>query len=118
VHVGEDTVTAAFPLNTWYAAAWPHEAGRALAGRTVCDRDLVLFRQAALTRSIQAAHASDTRTGLYGPDAFVCEAQRQAIARHPRRPFHNLNIGAGALWARRLIDRMIDAEHPPAAAAE
>jgi vanillate O-demethylase monooxygenase subunit len=26
-------------------------------------------------------------------------------------PFYNLNIDAGALWARKLIDRMLDEEH-------
>ena len=38
------------------------------------------------------------------------EAQQVAIDKNPRMPFYNLNIDAGALWARRLIDRMIVAE--------
>ena len=36
-------------------------------------------------------------------------------------PFYNLNIDAGALWARRMIDRMLAAEAAetaPSAAAE
>ena len=37
---------ASFPLNAWYAAAWGHEIGRALAARTVCSKDVVLFRKA------------------------------------------------------------------------
>jgi hypothetical protein len=28
------------------------------------------------------------------------------------RVFYNLNIDAGSMWARRLIDRMIDQETP------
>jgi vanillate O-demethylase monooxygenase subunit len=28
-------------------------------------------------------------------------------------PFYNLNIDAGALWARRMIDRMLANEHAP-----
>jgi len=30
-------------------------------------------------------------------------------------PFYNLNIDAGALWARRLIDRMLASEHAQSA---
>ncbi|MBV9812510.1 MAG: aromatic ring-hydroxylating dioxygenase subunit alpha, partial [Acetobacteraceae bacterium] len=36
--------------------------------------------------------------------------QQRAIETHPRQPFYNLNIDAGALWARRLIDAMVARE--------
>ena len=39
----------------------------------------------------------------------MLEAQQRAIDRNPRQPFYNLNIDAGALWARRMIDRMLAA---------
>ena len=53
----------------------------------------------------------------------VLEAQQKAIDKNPRLPFYNLNIDAGALWARRMIDRMLASEHgegrqAPSAAAE
>ena len=76
---------------------------------------------AGLTQTIQLAHANDAQTGLYDQDAFVLQAQQRAIDHHPRTPFYNLNIDAGALWAHRLIDAMITAEqfderkHPVAA---
>ena len=38
------------------------------------------------------------------------EAQQKAIDRNPRMPFYNLNIDAGALWARRKIDGMLRSE--------
>jgi hypothetical protein len=38
-------------------------------------------------------------------------AQQKAVNKHPRLPFYNLNIDAGALWARRMIDRMLATEH-------
>ena len=38
-------MTATYPLDAWYAAAWRHEVGRTLSKRTVCDTDIVLFRQ-------------------------------------------------------------------------
>ena len=39
-------------------------------------------------------------------------AQQRAIDAHPDKEFYNLNIDAGAMWARRLIDRMMAAEDP------
>src|ERR1700759_413051 len=33
-----------FPLNAWYAAAWSHEIRSELAARTICDKDVVLYR--------------------------------------------------------------------------
>jgi vanillate O-demethylase monooxygenase subunit len=64
----------------------------------------------ALTRQLNLAHVNGGR-GVYDQDHAVLEAQQKAIARNPRQPFYNLNIDAGALWARRLIDRMLAAEN-------
>jgi vanillate O-demethylase monooxygenase subunit len=36
--------TKPFPLNAWYAAAWSHEIRHELAARTICDKDVVLYR--------------------------------------------------------------------------
>lgn len=51
-------------------------------------------------------------TGIFHEDEIVLEAQQRAIDANPGRVFYNINIDSGALWARRLIDRMIDAERP------
>ena len=59
--------------------------------------------------------------GVYDQDHVVLEAQQRAIDRHPRQPFYNLKIDAGALWARRMIDRLLAKERGaagPAQAAE
>jgi phenylpropionate dioxygenase-like ring-hydroxylating dioxygenase large terminal subunit len=69
---------------------------------------------ADLTRAIQVAHVNDGK-GVYDQDATVLEAQQRAIDKHPRQPFYNLNIDAGALWARRIIDQMIAREAQGAA---
>ena len=69
-----------------------------------------------LTRDIQRAHVNDGK-GVYDQDHAVLEAQQKAIARNPRLPFYNLNIDAGALWARRLIDGLLDRESSPAGPA-
>jgi vanillate O-demethylase monooxygenase subunit len=34
---------------------------------------------------------------------------------NPDRVFYNLNIDTGAMWARRMIDRMVTLENPPSA---
>jgi phenylpropionate dioxygenase-like ring-hydroxylating dioxygenase large terminal subunit len=49
-------------------------------------------------------------TRVFAEDEAVLEAQQQAILEHPERPFYNLNIDAGAMWARRIIERRIAAE--------
>ena len=47
---------------------------------------------------------------VFGEDERILEAQQEAILENPRQPFYNLNIDAGALWSRRLIETMIDQE--------
>jgi vanillate O-demethylase monooxygenase subunit len=59
-----------------------------------------------LTTELHLAHVNNGR-GVYEQDVAVLEAQQKAIDHSPRQPFYNLNIDAGALWARRMIDRMI-----------
>ncbi|MFC3162960.1 aromatic ring-hydroxylating dioxygenase subunit alpha [Ciceribacter thiooxidans] len=55
--------------------------------------------------------------GVFHEDEVVLEAQQRAIDANPDHQFYNLNIDAGSMWARRLIDRMIDAETGPATMA-
>ncbi len=66
------------------------------------------LRNQALTNEIREAI-----TGVFAEDEVILEAQQQAILDHPDRVFYNLNIDAGALWARRQIDRMIAEERGP-----
>jgi phenylpropionate dioxygenase-like ring-hydroxylating dioxygenase large terminal subunit len=49
---------------------------------------------------------------IFRQDELVLTAQHRAIIEHPDHVFYNLSIDAGALWARRLIDRMPAAEQP------
>ncbi len=57
----------------------------------------------------------DGVAGIFHEDEIILEAQQRAIDANPGRPFYNLNIDAGAMWARRLIDRMVEAERRPPA---
>jgi len=34
-----------FPMNAWYVAAWDAEVSRKLLARTICEKDLVLYRK-------------------------------------------------------------------------
>lgn len=49
-------------------------------------------------------------SGIFGEDERILEAQQRAIDEHPDYVFRNLNIDAGSMWARRLIDRLITVE--------
>jgi len=50
---------------------------------------------------------------IFREDEQVLEAQQRAIDARPGQRFYNLNIDAGAMWARRLIDRLIEQEQSP-----
>lgn len=58
-----------------------------------------------LTRRIM-----ESATGILREDEDIIEAQQRALDRHPGRDFNNLNIDAGALWARRRIEALIRRE--------
>ncbi len=49
---------------------------------------------------------------IFAEDEHVLAAQQRAIDDHPDKQFYNLNIDGGAMWARRLIDRMVARELP------
>ena len=53
---------------------------------------------------------------IFHEDELVLEAQQRSINDHPGYTFYNLNIDAGTMWMRRLIDKMIAAEAPAAPA--
>ena len=48
--------------------------------------------------------------GIFLEDEHVLEAQQQAMNDHPEHRFYNLNIDAGSMWARRLIDGLVARE--------
>ena len=50
--------------------------------------------------------------GIFREDELVLEAQQKAMDEHPDHQFYNLNIDAGSMWARRLIDQLVARERP------
>ena len=55
----------------------------------------------------------DGVAGIFHEDEIILEAQQRAMSENPDRTFYNLNIDAGAMWARRVIDRMVARENGP-----
>ena len=51
-------------------------------------------------------------SSIFREDEKVLEAQQQAMNDHPDHKFYNLNIDAGSMWARKLIDGLVAAEKP------
>lgn len=49
-------------------------------------------------------------TKIFAQDEDILEAQQEAINQNPNREFYNLNIDAGAMWARRITDNMVAKE--------
>ncbi|NEV80682.1 aromatic ring-hydroxylating dioxygenase subunit alpha, partial [Rhodopseudomonas sp. BR0C11] len=52
-------------------------------------------------------------SGIFREDEIILEAQQRAMLENPDRVFYNLNIDAGAMWSRKLIDRMVAQENAP-----
>ena len=47
---------------------------------------------------------------VFRQDEAVLEAQQRAITENPNKSFYNLNIDAGAMWVRRILDERILSE--------
>jgi phenylpropionate dioxygenase-like ring-hydroxylating dioxygenase large terminal subunit len=63
------------------------------------------LRDQTLTTQLRVANAR-----IFEEDRAVVEAQQQTLDAAPGEPIHNLNIDAGSVWARRIIDRLIAEE--------
>ena len=61
----------------------------------------------ALTHQLREGVAT-----IFREDEQVLEAQQIAMNEHPDHQFYNLNIDAGSMWARRLIDKLVAREKP------
>ncbi|MEJ1194798.1 aromatic ring-hydroxylating dioxygenase subunit alpha [Pseudarthrobacter sp. CCNWLW207] len=67
-------------------------------------RNYCLDSQLITTQLRNAVH------GVFGEDEAMLAAQQAAIDANPDFEFYNLNIDAGGMWVRRMIERMLQAE--------
>jgi vanillate O-demethylase monooxygenase subunit len=63
------------------------------------------LRDQSLTTQLREANAK-----IFTEDQVIVEAQQQALDAYPNRAMRNLNIDAGSMRARRIIEDMIETE--------
>ena len=80
---------------------------------TTCHYFWAFVRSYRLTEQRLTTEIRDGVAGIFHEDEIILEAQQRAISENPDRTFYNLNIDAGAMWARRVIDRMVAREASP-----
>lgn len=66
------------------------------------------LRDQSLTTQLREANAR-----IFEEDRAVVEAQQRSLDARPHEPMHNLNIDAGSVWARRIIERLVAEESDP-----
>jgi vanillate O-demethylase monooxygenase subunit len=62
------------------------------------------------------AQIRDGQARVFAEDTAVLEAQQRNLLRHPARRLLMLNIDAGGVQSRRVIDRLVAAEQAPSQA--
>jgi vanillate O-demethylase monooxygenase subunit len=67
-------------------------------------RDWCLDKQVITTRLREGV------SNVFFEDEVMLEAQQRGIEANPGYDFYNLNIDAGSMWTRRVVQRMIDSE--------
>ncbi|MDA3626115.1 aromatic ring-hydroxylating dioxygenase subunit alpha [Saccharopolyspora sp. WRP15-2] len=73
-------------------------------------RNYRLDSQTITTQLRQAVH------GVFGEDEEMLRAQQRAIDANPEHEFYSLNIDAGGMWVRQILERMLAAEGRPSSA--
>jgi len=80
------------------------------------DRSCHYFWAFARNYRLAEAHITEELrqgvAGIFAEDERILEAQQRAVDAHPDRAFYNLRIDAGAVWMRRIIDRLVAEEQP------
>ena len=77
-----------------------------------CHYFWAFARNYCLTEQRMTHQLREGVAGIFREDEHVLEAQQVAMDEHPDHQFYNLNIDAGSMWARRMIDNMIAKEAP------
>ena len=78
---------------------------------TTCHYFWAFVRNYRITEQKLTTEIREGVANIFHEDEIILEAQQRAMDENPDRAFYNLNIDAGAMWARRLIDRMVAREN-------
>lgn len=68
------------------------------------------MRNYCLDNQLITTQLRDGVHGVFGEDEVMLKAQQEAIDANPDYEFYNLNIDAGGMWVRRILERMLAAE--------
>jgi phenylpropionate dioxygenase-like ring-hydroxylating dioxygenase large terminal subunit len=77
---------------------------------TTCHYLWAFARDWSLDKQLITTRLREGVSSVFFEDELMLEAQQRGIEANPGYDFYNLNIDAGGMWARRLVQRMIDAE--------
>jgi vanillate O-demethylase monooxygenase subunit len=83
-----------------------------------CHYFWAFARNYKLTEQRRTHELREGVASIFREDERILEAQQIAIDENPDHVIYNLNIDAGSMWARKLIDRMIGEEQVQRIAAE
>lgn len=75
-----------------------------------CHYFWAFMRNYRLDSQLITTQLRDGVSGVFKEDEDMLEAQQAAIDANPDYEFYNLNIDAGGMWVRRLIERQLAAE--------
>ncbi len=75
-----------------------------------CHYFWAFVRNYRLSEQSITTELCDGVASIFREDERILEAQQLAMEANQGRTFYNLNIDAGAMWVRQLIDEMISAE--------
>ena len=80
---------------------------------TTCHYFWAFVRNHRITEQKMTTEIREGVASIFREDEIILEAQQRAMNENPDRVFYNLNIDAGAMWTRRVIDRMVARETTP-----
>ena len=80
---------------------------------TSCDYFWAFVRNHRISEQKLTTEIREGVSNIFREDEIILEAQQRAMDENPDRTFYNLNIDAGAMWSRKLIDRMVAKEEQP-----
>lgn len=78
-----------------------------------CHYFWAFARNYAITEQALTTRLREGTASIFREDEHVLRAQQIAMETYPDRKFYDLNIDAGAVWSRRLIDGMVGKEKSP-----